>query len=193
MFRITASGCVGVSMASAKVTVQFTPPGWSSPVSEGNWGRLRRMRIACPFSSGMTLTSAMTDPTWPRMGSTSIGLVESNSSHTVSARRNNAAGVAAGNENVRRRPSLSRLAFTLAGLPSDLISAGGAGATRGAFGGASATAAGGSFAAGAASGFSGGASAAAAGRSFGGGAAGGACGGASAAEAGGPLGAGSGI
>ncbi len=84
-------------------------------------------------------------------GSTSIGLVESNSSHTVSARRNNAAGVAVGNENVRRRPSLSRLALTLAGLPPDLISAGGREARRGGgiFGGASAAAAGGSFGGGA--------------------------------------------
>ena len=98
------------------------------------------MRIACPFSSGITLTSAMTDPAWPRMGSTSIGFVESNSSHTVSARRNNAAGVAAGNENVTRRPSLSRLAITPAGLSADLISAGGAGGAIGIFGGASAMA-----------------------------------------------------
>ena len=34
---------------------------WSSPVSEGICGRLRRMRIACPLSSGKRLTSAMTD------------------------------------------------------------------------------------------------------------------------------------
>ena len=42
--------------------------------------------------------------------------MESNTSHTVSARRNNAAGVAAAKENIRCRPSLSRLALTEAGL-----------------------------------------------------------------------------
>ena len=47
-----------------------------------------------------------------RIGSISIGFMESNTSHTVSARRNSAAGVAAAKANVRRRPSLSRLALT---------------------------------------------------------------------------------
>jgi hypothetical protein len=88
----------------------------------------------------------MTAPPWLRMGSTSIGFLESNSSHTVSARRNNAAGVAAENEKLRRRPSLSRLALTLAALSPDLISGGGgADAARAIFGGTSAAAAGGSF------------------------------------------------
>ena len=40
-------------------------------------------------------------------------LSESNTSHTVSARRNSAAGVAASNENVTRSPSLSRWALTV--------------------------------------------------------------------------------
>ena len=42
--------------------------------------------------------------------------MESNTSHTVSARRNSAAGVAVAKENVTRSPSLSRLASTEASL-----------------------------------------------------------------------------
>ena len=62
MLRIATSGCVGVCIVSAKVSVQLAPPAWSSPVSEGICGRLRRMRIACPLSSGNRLTSAMIEP-----------------------------------------------------------------------------------------------------------------------------------
>src|ERR1700722_532857 len=80
------------------------------------------MRIACPLSSGIGLTSAMTEPPLLRIGSTSIGFVASNSSHTVSARRNIAAGVMAENANVRCRPSLSRRAVTTAALPLNLAS-----------------------------------------------------------------------
>src|SRR5258708_21456256 len=75
------------------------------------------MRTACPLSSGIELTSARTEPPLLRIGSTSIGFVVSNTSHTVSARRNRAAGVTVVNAKVRRRPSLSRLALTLAALP----------------------------------------------------------------------------
>src|ERR1700733_6131263 len=81
------------------------------------------MRTACPLSSGIGVTSAMSEPPLLRIGSTSIGLLVSNSSHTVSARRNNAAGVTAANANVKCRPSLSRRALTLALLPMDLDSA----------------------------------------------------------------------
>ena len=56
MLRIATSGCVGVCIVSAKVSVQFAPPACSSPVSEGICGRLSRMRIACPLSSGSRLT-----------------------------------------------------------------------------------------------------------------------------------------
>jgi len=44
--RITISGCGGVCSVSANVSVQFAAPSFASPVSEGIWGRLRRMRIA---------------------------------------------------------------------------------------------------------------------------------------------------
>src|SRR5450631_785078 len=95
-----------------------------------------RMRIACPLSSGIRLTSATIEPPLLRIGSISIGFVESNTSHTVSARRNNAAGVAAAKENVRLRPSLLRLASTDAALSpatlggGGLVSAGGSDAAR---------------------------------------------------------------
>src|SRR5450631_1534606 len=95
-----------------------------------------RMRIACPLSSGIRLTSATIEPPLLRIGSISIGFVESNTSHTVSARRNNAAGVAAAKENVRLRPSLLRLASTEAALSpatlggGGLVSAGGSDAAR---------------------------------------------------------------
>ena len=85
-------------------------------VSDGICGRLRRIRIACPFSSGSRVTSAMIDPPLARIGSTSIGLVESNTSHSASARRNNAAGVGVAKVNVRFRPSLSRVAPTATGF-----------------------------------------------------------------------------
>src|SRR3954447_13672300 len=102
------------------------------------------MRIACPFSSGDWLTSAMIDPPLLRIGSISTGFGESNTSQTVSARRNNAAGVAAAKANVNRRPSLSRLALTEAAPSltllggSALIVGGGSGAAGVAFGTASA-------------------------------------------------------
>ena len=134
MLRIATSGCAGVRIVSANVSVQFVPLAWSSPVSEGICGRLRRMRIACPLSSGNRLTSAMIEPPLLRIGSTSIASVESNTSHTVSARRNNAAGVAASKENVRCRPSLFRFASTLAALSPALspalASTGGSDAAR---------------------------------------------------------------
>src|ERR1700733_13306955 len=82
------------------------------------------MRIACPLSSGIGLTSAMTEPPLLRIGSMSIGFVASNNSHTVSARRNIAAGVIAENANVRCSPSLSRRAVTTAALPLALASGG---------------------------------------------------------------------
>ena len=110
------------------------------------------MRIACPLSSGNRLTSAMTDPPLLRIGSTSIGSAESNTSHTVSARRNNAAGVAAAKENVRFRPSLVRVApATAAPSPAPaagggLVSACGSGAAAVIFCGISTAAAGISFA-----------------------------------------------
>src|SRR6266404_9389816 len=100
------------------------------------------MRIAWPFSSGNWLTSAMIEPPLPRIGSISIGLTESNTSHTVSARRNNAAGVAAAKENVRLRLSPLRVASTVASLAAvgggDLVSAAGSDAARVVFGGVSA-------------------------------------------------------
>src|SRR3979490_2176562 len=96
------------------------------------------MRIAWPFSSGNWLTSAMIDPPLLRICPISIGLVVSNTSHTVSARRNNAAGVAAAKENVRRRPSLSRLALTEVALSAAWAAGGGSDAARVIFGGPSA-------------------------------------------------------
>ena len=81
--------------------------------------------MAWPFSSGNRLTSPMMAPPLARIGSTSIGLVWSNTSHTVSARRNSAAGVGAAKENVTRRPSLSRLASTVAALSLAPLSGGG--------------------------------------------------------------------
>ena len=109
MLRIAFSGCDGVCMASAKVSTQFCPV-FSSPVSDASCGRLSRRRIAWPFSSGTALTSPITDPASRRIGSRSSGFAESNTSHTTSARRNKAAGAAEANENVRRSPSLLRLA-----------------------------------------------------------------------------------
>src|SRR6202011_2902345 len=100
-----------------------------------------RIRIACPVSSGKRLTSAMIEPPWLRIGSISTGLVESNTSHTVSARRNKAAGVAAEKEKLRVRPSLPRLASTAAPpSPAPIVgrgrvSAGGADAAGIGFGG----------------------------------------------------------
>src|ERR1700737_5106900 len=108
------------------------------------------MRIAWPLSSGNGLASAIIEPPVLRIGSISIGLTESNTSHTVSARRNNAAGVAAAKENVRLRPSLLRLAATapspapVAGA-GDLVSAAGSDAAGGIFGGISAGGVGVSF------------------------------------------------
>src|SRR3954453_24016489 len=93
----------------------------------------------------------MIDPPLLRIGSISTGFAASNTSHTVSARRNNAAGVAAAKENVRRRPSLSRVALTGAALSpalvdgGDLVAGSGWGAARVVFGGTSAEAAGTSF------------------------------------------------
>src|SRR5450631_323791 len=78
----------------------------------------------------------MTAPALLRIGSTSIGFVESNTSQTVSARRNNAAGVAVAKVNFRRRPSLSRWASTEA-APSPAF-ASGAGAGGGGSGAATA-------------------------------------------------------
>jgi hypothetical protein len=137
-FRITPSGCGGVSIVSAKVSVQFVPPPSPTLVSEGSCGRWRRMRIAWPFSSGNWLTSAMTAPPLLRIGSTSIGFMESNTSHTVSARRNSAAGAAVAKENFRRRPSLSRWASTEAAPSPAFASGGGSGAATATFGATSA-------------------------------------------------------
>src|SRR5229473_3293778 len=81
----------------------------------------------------------MTAPALLRIGSTSIGFKESNTSHTVSARRNSAAGVTVPKENFRRRPSLSRWAVTAA-APSPVFASGGggSGAATATFGAASA-------------------------------------------------------
>ena len=73
MLRIATSGWVGVRIASANVSVQRATPASSSLVSDGNCGRLRRIRIACPLSSVTALTSAMIAPPLLRIGSTSIG------------------------------------------------------------------------------------------------------------------------
>src|SRR5450432_1549371 len=80
------------------------------------------MRTACPLSSAIGVTSAISAPPLLRIDSTSTGLVVSNNSHTASARRNNAAGVMVVNPNVRCSPSLSRRALTMAALPADLAS-----------------------------------------------------------------------
>src|SRR5258705_10461655 len=92
----------------------------------------------------------MIEPPWLRIGSISSGFGESNTSHTVSARRKNAAGVAVAKENISRRPSLSRLALTGAALSAALACGGGSGAASVMFGGACAAGAGISFVGGAA-------------------------------------------
>src|SRR5882672_310038 len=97
------------------------------------------MRIACPFSSGNWLTSAMTAPPLLRIGSISIGFEESNTSQTASARRNNAAGVAVAKEKFRRRPSPSRVATTEAALSPAFVSGAGSDAATAVFGGGSTT------------------------------------------------------
>src|SRR5579872_4207390 len=74
----------------------------------------------------MTLTSATALPPCPRMDSTLIGLSESNISQSVSARRNKAAGVVGGNENVRCNPPLSRLTLTSSAPAAALVSTGAA-------------------------------------------------------------------
>ena len=89
--------------------------------------------MACPFSSGSRLTSPMMAPPLARIGSISSGLVWSNTSHTVSARRNSAAGVGAAKENVTRKPSLSRLASTVAVLSLAPLSGSGLDAAGSAF------------------------------------------------------------
>src|SRR6266436_8729025 len=67
----------------------------------------------------------MMAPALARIGSTSSDFFESNTSQTVSPRRNDAAGVALAKENVRRSPSLSRTASTAAPVASTgLASAG---------------------------------------------------------------------
>src|SRR5882757_1803846 len=80
----------------------------------------------------------MIAPPLLRIGSMSKGFKESNTSHTVSARRNNAAGVAVAKENFRRRPSLSRMATTGAAPSPAFVSGGGSDAATATFGGASA-------------------------------------------------------
>jgi hypothetical protein len=102
------------------------PPEWSSGSNDGICGRSRRIRIAWPFSSGSRLTSLTIAPPFSRIGATSIGLVESNTSQTVSARRNSAAGVGVPNESVTRSPTLSRRASTVAGFSLARLSAAGA-------------------------------------------------------------------
>src|SRR5882672_6423213 len=81
----------------------------------------------------------MIAPPLLRIGSMSNGLGESNTSHTVSARRNNAAGVAVAKENFRRRPSLSRMATTGTAPSPAFASGGDSDAATAIFGGASAT------------------------------------------------------
>src|SRR5712664_1384133 len=80
----------------------------------------------------------MIAPPLLRIGSMSKGFKESNTSQTVSARRNNAVGVAVAKENFRRRPSLSRMAITGAAPSPAFVSGGGSGAATTIFGGASA-------------------------------------------------------
>ena len=129
MLRATDRGCGEACTLSAKVIVQSVPLARSSVDKECICGRLRRKRIACPLSSGSRLTSPMIAPALARIGSTSSGALESKISHTVSPRRNEAAGVMDGKEKVRRRPSLSRQASTFtgslegfaSGLASDFI------------------------------------------------------------------------
>src|SRR5712671_3302985 len=87
----------------------------------------------------------MIEPPWLRIGSISSGFGESNTSHTVSARRKNAAGVAVAKENIRCRPSLSRLALTGAALSAALACGGGSDAAAVRLGGACAAAGGISF------------------------------------------------
>src|ERR1700743_2696465 len=117
MLRTTDKGFVGVSIASEKVSVQFGSPLRSSLVSDGICGRFNRIRIAWPLSNGTCFTWAMTAPPLFGIDVTSIGFLESTPSHTVSERRNKAAGVVAAKRNVRCSPSLSRKAFT-EGIPS---------------------------------------------------------------------------
>src|SRR5882757_5063051 len=79
----------------------------------------------------------MIAPPLLRIGSMSKGFKESNTSQTVSARRNNAAGVAVAKENFRRRPSMSRMATTGAAPSPAFVSGGGSDAATATFGGAS--------------------------------------------------------
>src|SRR5258707_11947619 len=93
----------------------------------------------------------MIAPALARIGSTSSDFFESNTSQTVSPRRNDAAGVALAKENVRRSPSLSRTASTAApvastGLASAGLASDGGTAAGVIFFGASSAAAGTSFA-----------------------------------------------
>ncbi|MGE5268457.1 MAG: hypothetical protein ACM3JG_02170, partial [Thiohalocapsa sp.] len=118
MLRTTISGCGEASTLSAKVRIHLLPGEDASVLNVCICGRLRRMRIACPLSSIMRLTSPMMAPPLARIGSRSIGCLESNTSHTVSPRRNEAAGVASAKLKVRRSPSLSRTASSLTGAPA---------------------------------------------------------------------------
>src|ERR1700761_9536403 len=62
----------------------------------------------------------MIEPPLVLIGAVSIGFVVSNTIHTVSARRNKAAGVSFANANVTCRPSLSRIALTVAPSSRDI-------------------------------------------------------------------------
>ena len=75
MLRSTVSGSGAHLAAIGKrsLSVHSVPLARPSLSSEGICGRLRRMRMACPFSSGSRLTSPMMDPPLARIGSISIG------------------------------------------------------------------------------------------------------------------------
>src|SRR5579864_8138070 len=74
----------------------------------------------------MRLTSPTMAPPLARIGSRSTGCLQSNTSQTVSPRRNDAAGVALAKVKVMRRPSESLIASTLAGGPLSALSSAGA-------------------------------------------------------------------
>ena len=113
MLRNTVSGSGGACTRSAKVSVQLRAVGAALAFER------RHLRPVEANADGLAFLQRQPadiadDGRRPWRGSARhrSALVRSNTSHTVSARRNSAAGVGAAKENVTRRPSLSRRAST---------------------------------------------------------------------------------
>ena len=99
--RTTLSGCVGSSIMSPTVTVQFAP---SAPTLV-SFGRSSLNCTTWPSRERVTAALRMMRPDCAATLLMSIGACVSNTSQIVSARRNTAAGVGAAKGNVSRTAS----------------------------------------------------------------------------------------